>query len=165
MTKLEKEACRRIAAAIRSHAAASGKSINQLAKEWRMSAATLDTLVGSDKVAIAANIPRGATLQLIAQKTRRSLDWLLALSDREFIDQSRSAADLQDDVAAHVKRAIDEQLGPPPSQLGEREEWVVIGRNALQLAVDQALLQAKAYSAPAIQVAVLPVVRREEKNL
>lgn len=128
-----------------------------------MHSATLDTLVGSGVRPAAANIPRGTTLQTIAAKTGRSLDWLLGFDVPEFRGQTRSIADLADDVAAHVKRAIYTQLGPPESIMGEREEWLVVGHNALQLAVDQALLQAKESQEPTVRrVAVLARMVRDE---
>lgn len=161
VTRAERVACERIAKAIRAHAEQNDRSLNEVAKELGVHSVTLDTLVGSERRPIAANIPRGATLQLIGQATGYSLDYLLGFDVPEYREQSRTIAELERDVAAHVKRAIDGQLGPPPSIIGEREEWYVLGGPALQMAVDHSLLQARAIVEPTVQrTAVLAMYDR-----
>lgn len=117
--------------------------MNDLAKDWDVKTSTFDTLIGTDKHQIADHIPRGAMLQLIATKTGYSLDYLLAMSDQEFREQSRTTAQLEDDVATHIKRALDDAVSPVNAMgLDRGEAWHVRGDRVLRLAVAYALWQA-----------------------
>ncbi|MBA3340455.1 MAG: helix-turn-helix transcriptional regulator [Gemmatimonadaceae bacterium] len=164
MAKADEHVAReRVAKAIREYATRAGRSLNQVAKELDIPRATLDTHVGSSRRPIAANIPRGSTLQAIARKTGYSLDYLFGFDVPELRDQTRTVAALDEDIAAHVKRAIVAQIGPPQTMLGERHEWVVVGRYALQWVVDHAIEQARAVTEPTVQrTIVYDVITKDE---
>ena len=77
----------------------------------------------------------------IAKAFKVRAGWLLFGELPEHEGVSRTEANLADDVAAYIKAALD--MAVTPSALGEQGEWTVYGDHVLQVAVDQALRQAR----------------------